>query len=1489
VENKEVRPRVFTRRQILAWIISVLVLGCSIALASHSMPVADAATDQSVSGVVGQSVALPTCTNGFEVVSSPNVAGYNNVLNDVAVISATDAWSVGDYYTGTNSLTYGTLTQHWNGSNWSIVPSPSITGTSSHLYGVAAVSSDDVWAVGAAGQFATSTPPRTLIEHWNGSSWSIVPSPNPGDGRNFLFDVAAVSANDVWAVGVGNDIGSGTTLIEHWNGSAWSIVPSPNVGMYDNILNGITVVSATNIWAVGSFTNRSGDPMHPLILHWDGALWDFVTAPEPSSNGYWELHDVAALAANDIWAVGTGQLSGGIMQSITEHWDGNEWALVPNPTPPGGLRPQLKGVAARAGSGFWAVGYYNVTSPQQTGPLVERWDGSQWVIVPSASPSSSLDSLNSIAIGPSNEIWAVGRTLSAGNLYSTLIERYVDTCATLTPTPAVSATPSPTATCVSRFNIVSSPNIGEGENSFYPGGVSAWAANDVWSVGYYTEITGKDRTLTQHWNGNVWSVVSSPNVDTGDNYLTSVSALSTSDVWAVGNYITTTFPNDSQTLIEHWNGSQWQVVPSPNGERSSYLLGVSARAQNDVWAVGNKRILSGGPQYQTLTLHWDGTQWSEVLAPNPGSGENYLYGVSAVSANDVWAVGIQVSSATGTRTLLLHWNGSAWSEVASPNPGQNGNYLYAVAAISANDAWAVGMQVNQGGVTHFIVHWNGSAWATVSSPPAGTAGSRLYGVTATGPNDVWAAGYYLYGDNTPQRTLLEHWDGSTWRIVQSGNQPTTIGNYLSAISASAPGDVWTVGAYYNSSTVLRTLTEHYSGSCSTITPTVTSTSTRTTTPTTTPFLSPTPTVTSACQPVWSVVASPNTGVGFNFLKSVTVVSANDVWAGGTYQSAGRYETLLLHWNGTQWTRVNSPSPGTQYNSVNAMVAISTTDVWAVGHFSGTTSGFQPLTIHWDGSSWQLVAVPFISAAQSALDGVDATSSSDVWAVGYAEQGQETLVLHWDGSAWTRALSANVGTAGNALSAVTAISPNDAWSVGYASGSSTGTLILHWNGTQWGAISSPNNGESNYLTSVSAASAGDIWAVGYSQSSGGVVETVLAHWNGSAWSLATPPPSFSRAVLRGVAVVSPSDVWAVGQFDYVGGGTIVEHWGGSSWSVVTSPSPTFSSSLSGVSAVSASDIWAVGSDGENPSHTLTLHAAPGSCPSSTPSRTATPTRTVTATTTPGGPTQTSTLTPTYAPTLTLTGTPIEPTATAPPTNIATAVAPTSTPGTSTTATPTMCALQYMDVPSGSTFYPFIHCLACRGVISGYQCGGEVEPCDDDNNPYFRPNVNVTRGQIAKIVSNSAGYDENPNPQIYEDVDPSNTFYQWINRLSRRGHIGGYPCGTVPEEPCNSPEDRPYFRPFNNATRGQLAKIVSNAVGFSDTPPEQIFADVLPENSFYLWIERLASRGIMGGYPCGGEGEPCDEQERPYFRPYNNVTRGQTSKIVAGAFFPNCQVP
>lgn len=252
--------------------------------------------------------------------------------------------------------------------------------------------------------------------------------------------------------------------------------------------------------------------------------------------------------------------------------------------------------------------------------------------------------------------------------------------------------------------------------------------------------------------------------------------------------------------------------------------------------------------------------------------------------------------------------------------------------------------------------------------------------------------------------------------------------------------------------------------------------------------------------------------------------------------------------------------------------------------------------------------------------------------------------------------------------------------------------------------------------------------------------------------------------------------------------------------------------------------------------------------------------------------TATATNTATSTSTSTGT-NTPTVTETPTTAATH---TSTPQ----PTSTVCPIQFTDVPPGSTFYDFIRCLACRGIINGYSDGT------------FKPNNNVTRGQLSKIVSNSAGFTDPQTTQMFQDVPVGSTFFDYIGRLASRGYISGYTCGG-PGEPCVPPDNLPYFRPNANATRGQISKIVSNAAGFTDPIPtgQQTFQDVPPGSTFYDFVERLASRGVMGGYACGSvPSEPCVPPEnRPYFRPNNNATRGQTSKIVANTFFPACSTP
>jgi outer membrane protein assembly factor BamB len=203
-------------------------------------------------------------------------------------------------------------------------------------------------------------------------------------------------------------------------------------------------------------------------------------------------------------------------------------------------------------------------------------------------------------------------------------------------------------------------------------------------------------------------------------------------------------------------------------------------------------------------------------------------------------------------------------------------------------------------------------------------------------------------------------------------------------------------------------------------------------------------------------------------------------------------------------------------------------------------------------------------------------------------------------------------------------------------------------------------------------------------------------------------------------------------------------------------------------------------------------------------------------------------------------------------------------------------RFKDVCPTDYFYTATLALATDNILSGYST---VPPC---NNalwiPCFKPYNTSTRGQISKVVSLAAGFNEPVSGQTFEDVPPGSAFYTYTERMAERNIISGYPCGGS-GEPCVPPDNRPYFRTNNNVTRGQLSKMVSLAFGWNDPPVGQDFEDVPPGSTFYTYVAQLHSRSIIQGYPCGGSGEPCvPPANLPYFRPNNNVTRGQTAKIV-----------
>jgi hypothetical protein len=334
----------------------------------------------------------------WEVVASPNGGRQANSLESVAAAADNDVWAVGWAF-NQSLFAYRTLTEHWNGTRWSLVRSPNATNGYNLLNGVAVVAANDVWTVGQAASGSTYS---TLVEHWNGVAWSIVLSPNVAGNSNVLEAVSVVSANDIWAVGYSTDSNfNNFPLTIHWDGAAWSIVPSPTVN--DDILFGVDAVASNNVWAVG----RSQEEARTLTLHWNGSAWSVVPSPNDSTEDN-VLFGVAAVTSNDVWAVGEACCH----KTLAIHWDGAAWSVFPTPDfDPNATNQVLVGIVALSSDNIWTAGQYIVPlqgSAQFT--LTENWDGSNWNFVPSPNAPNSNNRLHGITATPDGTLWAVGTT-----------------------------------------------------------------------------------------------------------------------------------------------------------------------------------------------------------------------------------------------------------------------------------------------------------------------------------------------------------------------------------------------------------------------------------------------------------------------------------------------------------------------------------------------------------------------------------------------------------------------------------------------------------------------------------------------------------------------------------------------------------------------------------------------------------------------------------------------------------------------------------------------------------------------------------------------------------------------------------------------------------------------------------------------------------------------------------------------------------------------
>ena len=362
----------------------------------------------------------------WTVVSGANPGGAGNFLHGTSAVATNDIWAVGEDTT-TQGATRS-LVEHWNGTQWSRIASPDVGTSPNTLNAVSAISTNDAWAVGS--YFDMSGVAFTLIEHWDGTKWYRIASPSPGTFSNFLNGVVALARNNVWAVGGSDNFNSSAaqTLIEHWDGTQWSVIASPTPTAGSNGLNGVAATSAKNIWAVGSQADSS-NTSHTLIEHWDGTQWSIVTSPNLSP-GLSTLNSVTTLSAKNAWAVGTGSAE---TQTLIEHWDGTQWSIVtsPNsvrsmnviPNTGAGGSIVLTSVAAVSASNIWTVGNNSLNTSSPPATVIEHWNGTHWSIVSNPNPGSADNDLQGVTTVPgTTQVWAVGAFINSSQPGKVLIE-----------------------------------------------------------------------------------------------------------------------------------------------------------------------------------------------------------------------------------------------------------------------------------------------------------------------------------------------------------------------------------------------------------------------------------------------------------------------------------------------------------------------------------------------------------------------------------------------------------------------------------------------------------------------------------------------------------------------------------------------------------------------------------------------------------------------------------------------------------------------------------------------------------------------------------------------------------------------------------------------------------------------------------------------------------------------------------------------------------
>lgn len=741
----------------------------------------------------------------------------------------------------------------------------------------------------------------------------------------------------------------------------------------------------------------------------------------------------------------------------------------------------LLGVACPSPSNCFAVGYSNLGDAfyggRGPGPLIEHWTGSRWSRV--ESPLAKLDtggSLNGIAC------------------------------------------PGP------RFCVA----VG-------------WAASDQPYSG---------QSLIEAWRGGKWSVMSWSSYS---GQLASVSCSRPSSCMSVGEYEGCNPAHGCQPepLTEHWNGEAWSVdqIPYTPGT-GAWLLGVDCPGSNTCFVLGGYGWFDGsepGAVAQTsanqFVDHWNGSAWSPSNLALPP--QAYLVGISCPDRRSCIVVGSETEG-SATRTLVERWNGSTWSRRWSANPagaaalpcggaynqGPESFYvgnacLAAVSCATPTSCVAVGEGTDH---TVLIERWNGSTWSIEPSRAAPLAlYSALSGVFCT-VSRCLAAGAFMEGSITSiasTLTLVESWSGGRWSIVPSPNRPSKL-TYLGAVDCREASRCLAVGDFTNpDSGRMPMLSERWDG--------------------------------KAWSPVPN---SNPSGFPFKYFNSLSCWTIAGCFSAGYEVSPdSRARTLIDRWNGASWSRVLSPNPkGWSVTELFGVSCRGPSNCFAVGDRARISyhqqSWPQTLVEHWNGRRWSVVGSPNVSTVPGTtndLYGVSCPGPRTCFAVGDGIDPKTNawlpVIQRWNGVRWRIVSSPPFAgsDASGSLRSVSCTSISNCFAVG--------TGIERWNGGAWSSVAMPTPSEAfyegTYLVDVTCLGPSRCIAVGNYGT-----RPLIEGWDGTAWSIVPSPKvvgGANPAQLTGVSCANPSSCFAVGYYETATSELgFIEHWNGAVWSLVSSP-------------------------------------------------------------------------------------------------------------------------------------------------------------------------------------------------------------------------------------------------------------------------------------------------------------------------------------------------